>query len=513
MLAGDRLRTERGRAEILFADGSALDVDQYSSVDLLSDSLTRLLTGRVRLSLSRPSSTAPGLDYRVDAAPASVLIRTAGDYRLELSDARGGAPELDLAVLRGAAELQNAFGRTLVRAGTHARASARAEPSLPYAFNSAAWDAFDRWAEDQRDARYGVSSSRYLPADLRYYGGTLDRAGAWSYEPAYGYVWYPRVDPFWRPYYSGRWSFVTRIGWLWIGVDRWAWPTHHYGRWGFNTNRWFWIPDRRWSPAWVSWAVAPGYVSWCPLGFDGRPVISVTNISYRSGWTVLPARVFTPNVVVTHHVVDPRDLSPYVRNALTVRSNAPVAVSAARSAPPLRAPGVERADGRTGNRPAPADQFRGSAVPRADAPPGSMPSRSYGAMRSAPAPSTTSPTAPSGSWRYGSEPPPRGAGASRVAPEPAQHNPGPARVEPGRQRVDPAPTPSRGESRAEPRQPSPPPPPSQGRSERGDGRSSGRGDSAPSSNHDSGGPAASGGRERPHDAPSENRAVPRRGRG
>src|SRR5262245_48174093 len=46
ILAGDRLRTERGRVEILFADGSALDLDQYSSIDLLSESLVRLLGGR-----------------------------------------------------------------------------------------------------------------------------------------------------------------------------------------------------------------------------------------------------------------------------------------------------------------------------------------------------------------------------------------------------------------------------------------------------------------------------------
>src|SRR5262245_10264668 len=36
LLAGDRLRTEDGRVEIIFADGSVLDIDKYSSVDLLS---------------------------------------------------------------------------------------------------------------------------------------------------------------------------------------------------------------------------------------------------------------------------------------------------------------------------------------------------------------------------------------------------------------------------------------------------------------------------------------------
>ena len=53
VLAGDRLRTERGRVEVMFADGSTLDVDQDSDVDLLSDALMRLRAGRVRLSMLR----------------------------------------------------------------------------------------------------------------------------------------------------------------------------------------------------------------------------------------------------------------------------------------------------------------------------------------------------------------------------------------------------------------------------------------------------------------------------
>ena len=84
----------------------------------------------------------------------------------------------------------------------------------------------------------------------------------------------PHVVSGWRPYYHGRWRFYARFGWTWVGGDVWAWPTHHYGRWGTTSaGAWFWVPGRTWGPAWVHWAVAPGYVSWCPLGFDGRPVV------------------------------------------------------------------------------------------------------------------------------------------------------------------------------------------------------------------------------------------------
>jgi len=139
------------------------------------------------------------------------------------------------------------------------------------------------------------ASSQYLPDDLQRYGPEFDANGAWSYDASYGNVWYPRVAADWRPYYNGSWASVPSYGWTWIGADSWAWPTHHYGRWGFGHNAWFWIPGRAWSAAWVSWGLADDYVSWCPLGFDGRPVFALSlGFGARSlfGWTVVPRNRF-----------------------------------------------------------------------------------------------------------------------------------------------------------------------------------------------------------------------------
>jgi hypothetical protein len=380
LAAGDRLRTERGRAEVLFADGSTVDLDEYTAVDFQSDSLLRLMAGRMRLSIARFGGTT--LTYRVDAVPASVVIRTAGDYRIELSEPRAGAAELDVAVLRGAADLQNTFGRTSLRAGAEAHVTAGAEPSLPLAFNTAALDPFDQWVEAQRAAQYGVTSAQYLPADLRYYSGTLDENGDWAYEQSYGYVWYPRVAPVWRPYYVGTWWYGPRLGWTWIGFDRWSWATCHYGRWGLNGSRWFWIPDNRWGPAWVSWASGPGYVGWCPLGFDGRAVVSLNAASYSRGWTTLPAGSFRSNVAVTRTAVDSRQLSPGVLSSLTVRSAAPTTGLAASRAVPLRSPTLRSTIRPDSGAAVPAASSSGalsrtpygSASPRA-APPNAQPDR------------------------------------------------------------------------------------------------------------------------------------------
>jgi len=344
LLAGDRLRTDRGRLEVLYEDGSALDVDEFSRIDLLSESLVRLLDGRIRLTIARSANT---FDYRVDTVAGSVRIQTAGEYRIALSDRRTVDPELQVDVLRGSAELANAHGRTMLRAGTQGFLTERRAPSLPYAINSATWDAFDRWVEGVHSERLGTQSSRYLPNEMRYYGGAFDRYGSWDYVPDYGgYAWYPRVDVGWRPYSVGRWSFYSNFGWFWVGVGRWSWPTHHYGRWGLSSGRWYWVPDHRWAPAWVSWGGAPGYVSWCPLGFNGRPVMGFSSVRYAdpwAAWTVVPARAFVPNVRVTNHIVTYQSIAPAVRSQFGVRHVSPAAPAVAPSRiPPLRAPTFTR---------------------------------------------------------------------------------------------------------------------------------------------------------------------------
>ena len=292
LLTGDRLRTADGRVEVLFEDGSTLHLDSATTIDVQSDDLLRLIDGRVRLNLvgRRP------VDYRIDSPAGAARITQAGEYRVALIH---GAREtqLELAVLRGAGELFTDEGSTALRAGERAYASAGLAPSYPYTFNSANWDDFDRWSEQRRDIRLGVSTT-YLPSTMQAYAPTFDQYGDWRYAQPYGYVWYPRVDTGWRPYYYGRWMTYPRYGWTWIGLDAFSWPTHHYGRWGFSAGSWFWIPAARWAPAYVSWAYAPGYVSWCPLGFDDRPIIQINVNSGRryyspwDAWTVVNAGQF-----------------------------------------------------------------------------------------------------------------------------------------------------------------------------------------------------------------------------
>ncbi len=234
---GDRLSTSRGRVEVLFSDGSVIALDEYTDIMIDDSAAWRLHGGRLKVTWRAKS-------FEIDARPAgAALVRTGGDYRITLSDNRRGKAELELAVSRGLAELENSMGRTSVRAGTRALTTASYAPSVPYAYATPR-DDFERWTESVDADRYGVESVQYLPVELRAYGGDFDRHGSWSRYGSYGWVWYPQVSVGWQPYRTGRWSFVVNFGYSWIGGSRWEWPTHHYGRWERGGSRWFWVPQR-----------------------------------------------------------------------------------------------------------------------------------------------------------------------------------------------------------------------------------------------------------------------------
>jgi hypothetical protein len=324
VVVGDRLRTAAGRVDVLFADGTALDLDEYSSVEVLSPALVRLAFGRATV-FAGTSDPSSAVRYQIDTPAATARTDSPGEYRVAIFASRGG-PETELTVVRGVASLATQRGTVAVRAGERSVALENGAPSSPQAFNSARLDGFDRWSAERRTDRAAAPAAQYLPRDLQMYAGMLDQYGSWQYAAPYGYVWYPSVSAGWRPYYYGSWSPIRSYGWTWVGTDAWSWPTHHYGRWGY-TGSWFWIPGRTWAPAWVSWAAAPGYVSWCPLGSDGRAVfaLSIGRGDPWVGWVVVPRTSFgRADQLVQRHAIVPYELAR--TTPFTVQAIAPLAV-------------------------------------------------------------------------------------------------------------------------------------------------------------------------------------------
>jgi hypothetical protein len=285
LVPGDRLRTEAGRVEVAFPDGTQVYLDRYTELELTDPSSLRLARGRLYLRLTATIDAAARVV--VDAPGASVHFEDDGEYRVVVGG--GDAVEVELVVLRGQGALASEGGNVTVPQGHRAIARDGAAPTTPE-WHNAGETALERWAAERaalwQSGQY--ASRQYLPSELASYASTFDRHGSWQNDESYGAVWYPSsTTDDWRPYYDGRWDYTPSFGWTWIAHgDVWAYPTHHYGRWHVGPRGWFWIPSRRWGPAWVYWAVSSDYVGWCPLGWNGRPVVGVFAYgrAYSSRW-------------------------------------------------------------------------------------------------------------------------------------------------------------------------------------------------------------------------------------
>jgi FecR protein len=336
LILGDQLATTDGRAEVLLGDGSALHLDQQTTVDFNGDTVVRLVSGRVIVLAERGAAGA----LQIDAAPASVRFQSSAEVHLALLDERG-QPTLQVAVIRGLVDVDSGSGPVSVQAGQQVFVREGEAPSYPAPFNSARLDGFARWSQALFDGRRGTTSAQYLPADVRVYGSTFDQYGSWSYNAPYGYVWYPRVAASWRPYYHGRWRHAGRYGWNFVGYDPWGWATHHYGRWGLSTaGAWYWIPSAGWGAAWVNWAVAPGYVGWCPLGWNNRPVLGFwghgTRSAYYGGrghydpwraWSVIPTHSFRRGSAIHREPFDRRGFTGPRAPSFVVQPTPPSSVA------------------------------------------------------------------------------------------------------------------------------------------------------------------------------------------
>ena len=302
LLEGDIVRTRNGRAEIVFGDGTLLHLSENSELEMLGEERLRLVGGRALLRVSYSAARA----YVIDTPASAVRLEAQGEYSV-MTDR---SARLEVAVTRGSATVDDP--QWTIRGAQMLSLSAPGARPLIQSFNSARWDAFEQWSYDRANGFAASPSSTQLPYELRPYAPMFDTYGRWDYVAPHGYVWYPSVGADWRPYYDGWWG-VTRFGWTWHGRDRWAWPTHHYGRWGFRGNFWYWIPAKVWAPAWVTWSVASGFVSWAPLGWDNRPAIGWWTRpdhpaywpDYGPGraWTIVPRDHFAPRRNVRAHAI------------------------------------------------------------------------------------------------------------------------------------------------------------------------------------------------------------------
>ena len=287
IMPGDRAWTgASGRAEVLFADGSVLRMDERTKMDFAAfgetagtDTLLRLWNGSIILRVADASATT----FRVDTPSGAVFPVSEGLFRIDVDEAAA----VTLSAYEGVAELASEAGSILVRSGQRSFVRSGLRPESPFEFNTARWDEFSSWSDGREQTYRRTERIEGVPAEIAVYAGDLERHGDWRYDTSMGYVWYPTVSIGWSPYTYGRWSY-TSFGWTWISDEPWGWAPYHYGRWGQGSFGWYWIPGAYWGPAWVSWAFGPSWIGWCPLGYYDRPVVAYHSAFQSRGGDAVP---------------------------------------------------------------------------------------------------------------------------------------------------------------------------------------------------------------------------------
>ncbi len=282
IVAGDKLGTQDGRAEIHFGRKNYLRIDKYTQVDFVKlpqrgdDFISlHMVSGNIYL---RVNTLNTEKEFELHSPDGSFYILEEGLYRFEVRDNQ----ETALFVVEGSIEAAGEGGFEIVRAGEKlvaANGFFNGGPEYIYAGNE---DTFTEWNRGRDIFHNRYVRTQYLPVDMYEYEAELDYYGRWVYERPYGYVWIPDVNQSsWRPYYNGRWAWYLLSGWTWCSYEPWGWCVSHYGRWHWRGGLgWHWIPTRSWGPGWVHWYHGIDYIGWSPLSYYNRPVVIVNNRFY-----------------------------------------------------------------------------------------------------------------------------------------------------------------------------------------------------------------------------------------
>ena len=213
LLSGDRLRTATGASKCsspTAARCTSMRVDDRRAV------------GRAGAAARGPpaadtSSDRPAtVSYRIDSPVGAVSITQPGEYRVALLHGERET-QLELAVVRGAAEIFTRQGSTPVRAGERAYASAGSRRRTPTPSTRRRWDDVRSLVGSRRDVRRGVSA-QYLPSEVQAYAPVLDEraTGATTSRTATSGIRASRPAGVRITTAAG--LSYPRYGWTWIGA-------------------------------------------------------------------------------------------------------------------------------------------------------------------------------------------------------------------------------------------------------------------------------------------------------
>ena len=250
IVAGERLRTMDGLAEVEFEDNSSLRLAPNTEVEFpvlgreasgATATGVTLLRGSLYLSLVN----AKGADnFTLSVGNRTITLAPSTHLRIDVAP-----PTAKLDVWNGSATVTDASG-TMVVAKKKAVSFDLASSTPPVLAKSEAAQ-FDKWDKQEVEyhkarataAAFASSPYQYGLTDLGYYGSFANFGGGC------GSMWRPYfASASWEPYGSGVWSWYPGVGYSWVSPYPWGWTPFHSGSWQYCSGAgWGWQPGGSWN--------------------------------------------------------------------------------------------------------------------------------------------------------------------------------------------------------------------------------------------------------------------------
>ena len=331
VIDGDRIRTSAGRVELAGSPSANVFIDEHSVLDIVSSERLRAVGGRVRVVVKDVSQTPLSLDV----PGGTVRSGDAGSYTVEIGQGARG-DEVRLLVTEGTARFETDEGPLLVKTGESMTYRGGTTPELAATNTSPAADDLQRWADDQRSPGRRVRRRRQWSPCRKNSPAIRPRSnnsasGGRTRRTARSGIPQCRRTGSRTPKVGGIASAATAGS----GSARPRGPGPRIITAGGGSTRAAGSggPTDAGPPRGSTWAVAPGYVGWCPLGPDNRPARGVADAGNRvtyyrggravggewHGWSMIPREAFDSRQAVTRARVDPRTIPREVASSFVTQ--------------------------------------------------------------------------------------------------------------------------------------------------------------------------------------------------
>ena len=247
VVAGSRLRTAAGVAEVEFEDNSSLRLAPDSEVRFTE--LSRTAGGGTITVVSVVKGLAyvamektRGNQFTVMDGAARVVLSPGTHLRLDATK-----PEAQLALFEGAAQLQMNGATTDVgkRETVDLNPTAQTISAARHGTEETDFDAWDKQEATYHKQKASLAGSGglglYGANDLNYYGSFANMPGC-------GSAWRPYfASAAWDPFASGVWAWYPNAGYSWVSPYPWGWLPYHSGSWvSCGAAGWGWQPGGQW---------------------------------------------------------------------------------------------------------------------------------------------------------------------------------------------------------------------------------------------------------------------------